>query len=202
MAFGYAGLAMLVVQFLLTARVRRVTAPFGIDLVYYFHRYLAVFGLLVVLLHYAILKVANPDALGPLDWRTAPPHMTAGRLALLLFLAAVLLSLLRRQLRLEYDRWRLAHALLTTAGCCPGFVPRAGIRALSGQPPEVVTLGFGQEATWVVLLDALYSLRARLFTAEPDEIPQRNGMEIVNAYIPRRRPCRLRSYSLPAETGA
>ena len=116
MALGYAGLAMLVVQFALTARVRRVTAPFGIDLVYYFHRYLAVLGLLVVLVHYAILKITNPDALGPLDWRIAPPHMTAGRLALLLFLAAVLLSLLRRQLRLEYDRWRLTHALLTTAG--------------------------------------------------------------------------------------
>lgn len=116
MALGYAGLAMLVVQFVLTARVRRLTAPFGIDLVYYFHRYLAVLGLLVVLVHYAILKLANPAALGPLDWRAASPHMTAGRMALLLFLAAVLLSLLRRQLRLEYDRWRLAHALLTTAG--------------------------------------------------------------------------------------
>jgi predicted ferric reductase len=116
MALGYAGLAMLVVQFVLTARVRRVTAPFGIDLIYYFHRYLAVLGLLVILFHYGILKVSNPHAMGPLDWRFAPPHMTAGRSALLLFLTAVLLSLLRRQLRLEYDRWRLTHALLTTAG--------------------------------------------------------------------------------------
>src|SRR5512144_3240489 len=48
MALGYAGLAMLGVQFALTARFRRATAPFGIDIVYYFHRYLAVFALAVI----------------------------------------------------------------------------------------------------------------------------------------------------------
>lgn len=48
MALGYAALAMLGVQFALTARFRRATAPFGIDLIYYFHRHLAVFALLVI----------------------------------------------------------------------------------------------------------------------------------------------------------
>jgi predicted ferric reductase len=33
MALGYAGLAMLGVQFAVTARFRRATAPFGIDIV-------------------------------------------------------------------------------------------------------------------------------------------------------------------------
>ena len=64
MAIGYAGAAMLGVQFALTARFRRATAPFGIDLVYFFHRYLAVLALLIVLAHYAILRLRFPDALG------------------------------------------------------------------------------------------------------------------------------------------
>src|SRR5512143_1400172 len=81
-ALGYAGLAMLGVQFALTARFRRATAPFGIDIVYYFHRYLAVCALAVVGGHYALLRLLHPEALGDADPVTAPAYMTAGRLAL------------------------------------------------------------------------------------------------------------------------
>ena len=37
---GFAALSLLALQFLLTARLRWLAAPFGIDLIYYFHRYL------------------------------------------------------------------------------------------------------------------------------------------------------------------
>lgn len=112
MALGYAALAMLGVQFALTARFRRAAAPFGIDLIYYFHRYLAVFALLIALAHYAVLKAAYPLVLGSADPRLAPAHMTAGRVALLLFALLVVSSLLRQRLRLEYDLWRWTHALV------------------------------------------------------------------------------------------
>jgi predicted ferric reductase len=114
MALGYAGLAMLGVQFALTARFKRATAPFGIDIVYYFHRYLAILALAVVLGHYAILRLANPAALGAADPRVAPTFMTAGRFALVLFALVVAVSLLRRRLRIEYDVWRFTHALAAT----------------------------------------------------------------------------------------
>lgn len=115
MALGYAALAMLGVQFALTARFRRATAPFGIDIVYYFHRYLALFALVLVLTHYLILRIGNPGALGLADPRSAPAHMSAGRLSLLLFVLVVALSLARRALRLEYDLWRITHAALATS---------------------------------------------------------------------------------------
>lgn len=115
MALGYAGLAMLGVQFALTARFRRATAPFGIDIVYYFHRYLAVCALLIVLAHYALLRAGSSAALGAADPRLAPWHMSAGRAALLLFVVVAVLSLARRALRFEYDRWRRIHALLATS---------------------------------------------------------------------------------------
>jgi predicted ferric reductase len=114
MALGYAGLAMLGVQFVLTARFRRATAPFGIDIVYYFHRYLAVFALAIVLAHYGIVRVYNPGALGTADPLVAPAYMTAGRIALMLFIVLVLLSLARRALHLDYDLWRITHALFAT----------------------------------------------------------------------------------------
>lgn len=114
MALGYAGLAMLGIQFALTARFRRATAPFGIDIVYYFHRYLAVFALAIVVGHYAILRLAYPETLGPATPADAAAHMTAGRAALLLFALVVISSLLRRGLRIDYEGWRVAHALLAT----------------------------------------------------------------------------------------
>lgn len=115
MALGYAGLAMLGVQFALTARLRRATAPFGIDIVYYFHRYVAVFALLIVAAHYVLLRVGSPAALGTADPFAAPAHMTAGRASLLLFAAIVIMALARKALRLEYESWRVSHAVLASA---------------------------------------------------------------------------------------
>jgi predicted ferric reductase len=114
MALGYAGLAMLGVQFALTARFRRATAPFGIDIVYYFHRYLAVFALAVVGTHYGLLRLLHPEVLGTADPATAPSYMTAGRIALVLFAVVVVVALVRKRVQLEYDRWRFMHALLAT----------------------------------------------------------------------------------------
>lgn len=39
MALGFTAMAMMGVQFILNARFRRVVAPFGIDIVFFFHRY-------------------------------------------------------------------------------------------------------------------------------------------------------------------
>ncbi len=116
MALGYAGLAMLGVQFALTARFKRATAPFGIDIVYYFHRYLALAALGIVLAHYALARWSVPGGFGPLDPREAPGHMTAGRIAIVAFIVLVVSSVLRRTLRLDYDLWRRWHALLATVG--------------------------------------------------------------------------------------
>jgi predicted ferric reductase len=115
MALGYAGLAMLGVQFLLTARFRRATAPFGIDIVYYFHRYLAILAVALVALHAAILVVRYPAALGSAAPWLAPAHMTAGRAALALFVVLVAASLVRSAWRIDYDGWRITHALLAVA---------------------------------------------------------------------------------------
>lgn len=114
MALGYAGVAMLGVQFALTARFKRATAPFGIDIVYYFHRYLALWALAIVCAHYGLLRWHVPGMLEPADPRHAPAHMTAGRIALGGFVVLVVLSLVRRTMHLEYDKWRGVHAMLSS----------------------------------------------------------------------------------------
>lgn len=116
LALGYACLAMMGVQFWLTARFKRMAAPFGIDIVYYFHRYLAATAFVLLVGHALVLLIRYPAVAGgfaPSDW---PPHMLLGWLSLAAFSALMASSLWRKRLRIEYDRWRRVHALLAVFG--------------------------------------------------------------------------------------
>lgn len=68
----------------------------------------------LVLAHFLVIRIDNVATLGAIDPRQAPWYMTAGRVALVLFLVVVVTSLWRKPLRIDYDRWRLWHALLAT----------------------------------------------------------------------------------------
>jgi predicted ferric reductase len=122
LALGYSALAMMGLQFALTARFKRATAPFGIDLIYYFHRYLASVAVALVLLHALVLLLRYPQAAGGLALWALPMHLAAGWIALLAFLLLIMSSLLRKQLRLEYDRWRRLHVVLAVLGLVASLV--------------------------------------------------------------------------------
>jgi len=116
LAFGFAGLTMVGVQFFLTARFHGATAPFGIDIIYYFHRYLAIWAFLLLAAHPVILIFQDMTIARYLNIRSAPWHMKAGTIALICFGAIIVSSLWRKRFNLEYDWWRLAHGILATAG--------------------------------------------------------------------------------------
>lgn len=122
LALGYAALAMLGLQFALTARFKRATAPFGIDLIYYFHRYLASITVALLAVHALILLLRFPAAVGRIDFAAAPIHMSAGWLGLFAFLALIASSLWRKRLRIEYDRWRRVHVVLAVIGLIAALV--------------------------------------------------------------------------------
>lgn len=109
---GFAGLIMMVMQFVLTARFRRPTAPFGIDLIYYFHRYLAYTLLAIVLAHPLLLVAKDPGLLDRLNPLTASWAMRTGMLSLFALLALIATSAWRKRLGIPYDSWRFAHLLL------------------------------------------------------------------------------------------
>jgi predicted ferric reductase len=116
MGLGFAGMAMVASQFALTARFRRATHPFGVDVLYYFHRILAIGAVAIILGHWTILYVGYRDLAGPLDPREARLEITAGRVALGCFLLLVVTSEFRKRLRLEYGLWRILHVLLAVVG--------------------------------------------------------------------------------------
>ena len=165
-ALGSAGFALGGVQFLLTGRFRRATAPFGIDLVYLIHRWAAVAALLLLCAHAVMLAVENPAAVGGAKPWTASGTIVAGWISLLLFLILVVSALARRALRWEYDGWRRAHAALALAASGAGLVHVVGIVAPAGRTATLaVWAGLG--ALWLGALLHVRLLRPWALARRP-----------------------------------
>ncbi|MDP3418383.1 ferric reductase-like transmembrane domain-containing protein [Falsiroseomonas sp.] len=167
MALGFAGMAMMGVQFALTARIRPMTSPFGVDIIYLFHRYLAWIALALVAAHFGILWLWYEESLGPTinpfaaDW-----ELTAGRAALLLFGLAVVTSEWRKLLRLEYGLWRYLHVVLATLGFGAAVAHIIGIGYFTASPMNR-TLWLLATLSWLVLLVWVRLVKPMRQTREP-----------------------------------
>jgi predicted ferric reductase len=115
-ALGFVALAMFGLQFAITARFRRVAAPYGIDLLLRFHRQVSLLALTLALAHPLILFATRPETRALLDVTSAPWRARTAVTSVLALLVLVGLSLLRARLGLGYERWRLGHGLLAVAG--------------------------------------------------------------------------------------
>jgi predicted ferric reductase len=111
-ALGFLGLATMGLQFVVTARLRHVTSPYGLDVVIQFHRQIAVIATLMVVAHPAILFVRDPELLSLLNVVDAPWRARFGVTGLVALLALVVSSVWRGGLRFRYEPWRVTHAVL------------------------------------------------------------------------------------------
>jgi predicted ferric reductase len=111
-ALGYAGLAMMALQFALTARFKIVKAPYGADIVYHFHRQISFVALLLILAHPLLLFINSPDTLQLLNPISAPWRARAGVTALLALIVMIAVSVWRKRLKFEYTQWRIWHGIL------------------------------------------------------------------------------------------
>lgn len=127
MALGFAGMAMMGVQFFLTARFKRASTPFGMDIIYYFHRFLSIAAFIFIFLHFLIIRIDNVEALGVINPFEAPWYMTAGRISLLLFMILILSSLFRKRLKIEYELWRMAHIVMAVSAFLLALVHIEGV---------------------------------------------------------------------------
>ncbi len=109
---GFLGLSTMALQFAVTARLRHVAAPYGLDVVIQFHRQIAVVATLMVVAHPVILFVRDPELLALLNLAEAPWRARFGVTGLVALLALVVSSVWRGPLRLSYEPWRIAHGVL------------------------------------------------------------------------------------------
>lgn len=151
MGLGFAAIAMMGAQFALTARFRRASAPFGLDILYYFHRVLAIGALAFVLGHFGILYIRYQHALGELNPLHARWELTAGRVALVSFAALIISSEFRKRLRLEYGLWRYLHVGLAVLGFAAALAHILGVGYYTDTPVKRA-LWVSITAFWLGLL--------------------------------------------------
>lgn len=177
LAVGYAAISFLGLQFLLTARFKWLAAPFGIDLVYYFHRYLAIGGFVLVTLHAVVAAWRRPGLVG-LGSSAPDAHVIAGFVAWLAYLALIVSSLWRVRLRLHYDLWRRLHA----AAAVGAFGATAWHAWGSGRyldAPGKRALFLAAVIAWLALLVWVRVVRPALVTRRPWRVAT------VRAEVPR-----------------
>jgi predicted ferric reductase len=122
-ALGYAGVSMIGALFALSARFPRATAQFGIDVVFHFHRWLALLAITVIVAHVGIVLARFPEEMPTFNPLIARGSLSAACAALLLFVLIAAWSMVRKPLAdrkgpkhwaSEYDHWRSGHALLAS----------------------------------------------------------------------------------------
>ncbi|MFM0717041.1 ferric reductase-like transmembrane domain-containing protein [Paraburkholderia strydomiana] len=151
-ALGYSGLAMMGLQFGLTARFRHVTEPWGEDVIYHFHRRISLMAVGLVVAHPLILiairspQLALPDSIWDIPWGARFAVLSIGSLILL-----VIMALWRKQLKLRYELWHLSHIVLALVAIAAGMLHMVGWGFYLVDPLKR-TLWIGMTIFWIGLL--------------------------------------------------
>ena len=128
-ALGFVGLTQIAVQFALIARFKRVTAPYGIDVILRYHRQIALVAFAFILVHPVLIVIDYPPRLALLNPFGGNWASRLGLLSIAALAAIIITSVYRQRLRLGYERWRVVHitmAILALVGA-QAHVSMAGL---------------------------------------------------------------------------
>ena len=102
------GFTILAMQFVLSARLKWIERPFGLNMLFDFHKTMAVVATALILSHPLLLAFGGPHwnlIFGPnISW-----HIWLGRIALMILLVHALLASFRFIIKLNYQTWRFVH---------------------------------------------------------------------------------------------
>lgn len=157
-ALGFMSMTAMGMEFALTARFKKATAPFGIDIVYYFHKYIGLVICGFVIAHPAIIFLKYPSTAVLLDPRTTPLRFQAGIIAALTMVIMSSLAVVRRRFDIEYDTWRIWHRTLAIVGILAAMGHIAGVGYYMQDPWKrnfLISLGL----TWALLVMYMWFAR-------------------------------------------
>jgi predicted ferric reductase len=150
-AIGYSGLAMMGLQFGLTARFRYVTEPWGEDVIYHFHRQISLIAVGLVIAHPLILFIVRPELLALLNSLQAPWRARFAALSTYSLIALVIMAMWRQELSIRYETWHVTHILLAVVAVTAGILHMVGWGFYLVDPWKRV-LWIGLTIFWVGLL--------------------------------------------------
>jgi predicted ferric reductase len=142
---------MMGLQFFLTGRFRRITSPYGIDIIYHFHRQISTVAFILILLHPMMIFVSTPVTLLFLNPVSAPWWMTVGTAGLVALAVLILTSIKRKEWNIRYESWRLTHALLSIVVVALSLIHIEGV-GYYVQGPLKRWFWIGLVTTWILSL--------------------------------------------------
>jgi predicted ferric reductase len=165
-AIGYSGLAMMGLQFGLTARFRYVTAPWGEDVIYHFHRQISLIAVGLVVAHPLILFVVRPELLALLNSIQAPWRARFAAVSTYSLIALVVMGLWRAKLNIGYETWHLTHIVLAVVAVTAGLLHMVGWSFYQTDPWKRA-LWIGLTIFWIGLLLYVRILRPLFMLRRP-----------------------------------
>jgi predicted ferric reductase len=151
MVLGFAAASMMAIMFFLIARFKRVSLPFGVDIIYYFHKQISLLLLLFVLAHPLILIVSEPVVVEMLKPNLLNRYMAAGIVSFVFVVLIMVSSLWRKQLGIHYDNWRLVHIFLSASAFLLALVHIEGVSHYIATPEKRIVWG-AIMGCWFLLL--------------------------------------------------
>ena len=118
---------MMALQFALTARINRIEASYGVDIILQFHRYISLVAFSFILIHPLILFVTEPETLQLLNFLEAPWRARFAVLGTLALILLVVTSIWRKQLNIPYEPWRRAHGIFALCAVALGLAHALGV---------------------------------------------------------------------------
>ena len=109
---GFVGLAMMGLQFVLTARYSRIGAPFGLDELLQFHAQAGYIAWIFILGHFVVLFLADSEFHEFLNPAVNLPRAVALVSVLAAVTALIALTHWRKQMGIIYEWWRASHGVL------------------------------------------------------------------------------------------
>lgn len=178
-ALGFIGLAMLALQFALTARIDRIEASYGIDIILQFHRYISIVAFGFIVIHPLILFVTEPQTLQLLNFLEAPWRARFAVLATLALVLIVVTSIWRKPLNIPYEPWRTSHGILAVCAVTFGLAHALGVGYYLGLFwKSVFWSAIALFALWLLIYVRL--VKPGLMTRKPyrveEVIPQRGNV--------------------------
>lgn len=125
-ALGYSGLAIMGLQFGITARFRFVTEPWGEDVIYHFHRRISLFAVALVIVHPLIMLVVQPQLLEVPKPGEVPWGAVAAFISVISLVVLVVTALWRAKLRIPYEWWHISHIALAIIAVTGGLLHMVG----------------------------------------------------------------------------
>jgi len=177
-ALGYTGLAMMGLQFGLTARFRYVTDPWGEDVIYHFHRRVSLLAVSLVVVHPAILLATGSDKMAlPASLSEVPMGAVFAVLSLGALVLLVVMALWRTQLKISYELWHATHILLALAAVGGGLLHMVGWGFYLADPAKRA-LWIGMTLFWIALLAYVRLVKPLFMLRRPyriDEVRAERG---------------------------